>query len=355
MSGCRLSAISRRRGADRPLPIAESRPIMSVLILTDAEVQRLLPMAACIEVMGEALAALARGQVHNPLRMVVKPPGAAGLMGLMPAHIGGGQAAYGLKTVCIFPRNSALGKDAHQGSVMLFSGQTGELMALMNASAVTAIRTAAVSAVATRVLARPEAGDLALIGAGVQARTHLEAMALVRPIRRCRVASRTFAHAQKFAEEMRPRYAFPIEAVTSIEAAVRGADLIVTATSSKAPILQRSWISAGAHLNVVGASLPTAREVDSATMAAARLFVDRRESTINEAGDYLFPLQEGAIGPDHIQAEIGEVLLGAQPGRRSPDEITLFKSLGLAVEDLAAARYLYQQAQTKKVGAWVEF
>jgi ornithine cyclodeaminase len=262
---------------------------------------------------------------------------------------------YGLKAVCVFPQNTAIGKDAHQGSVMLFSGETGELLALMNASAITAIRTAAVSGVATKLLARDDAGDLALIGAGVQAHTHIAAMACVRPIRRVRVASRNVQHAAKFAEEMRARYLFPIEAVGSVESAVRGADLIVTATTAREPILKREWISPGAHLNVVGSSIPTTREVDTATMAAASLFVDRRESTLNEAGDYLFAMREGAIGPEHIRAEIGELVIGAKPGRTSPDEITLFKSLGLAVEDLASAEYVYRKAQEKKVGTWVEF
>jgi ornithine cyclodeaminase len=328
---------------------------MPLLILTHAEVEQLLPMDECLTVMESALAALARGQVHMPLRMVVRPPEAKGLMGLMPSYLAGDRHVYGLKAICVFPQNPAIGKDAHQGSVMLFSGETGELLALMNASAITAIRTAAVSGVATKLLAREDAGDLALIGTGVQARSHLEAMARVRPLRRARIASRNFDHARQFAAAFRPRVAFPIEPVESVEAAVRGADLIVTATTAAEPILKREWIAPGAHLNLVGSSIPTTREADTATMAAARLFVDRRESTLNEAGDYLFAAKEGAIGPDHIRAEIGEVLIGAKPGRTSPDEITLFKSLGLAVEDLASAEYVYRKAQQQKAGTWVEF
>jgi ornithine cyclodeaminase len=328
---------------------------MKILILNHSEVENLLPMAACIDVMAEALRALAKGQVHQPLRMVVRPPDAAGLMGLMPVYMAGERAAYGLKAICVFPGNSAKGKDAHQGGVMLFSAETGELLALMSASAITEIRTAAVSGVATRLLAREEVGDLAIIGSGVQARSHLAAMACVRPIRRVRVASRKREHAQKFAEEMGARFALPIEPVESVEAAVAGADLIVTATTAFEPILRREWLSPGAHLNVVGSSIPTTREVDTATMAAASLFVDRRESTLNEAGDYLFAMREGAIGPEHIRAEIGELLIGASPGRTAPEEITLFKSLGLAVEDLAAAEYVYRQAEAKQVGTWVEF
>jgi len=328
---------------------------MKIVVLSHKEVIELLPMADCIAVMAEALAALARGQVHQPLRTVVRPPDATGLMALMPAYMSGERAAYGLKAVCVFPHNVTIGKDAHQGAVTLFSAQTGELLAVMDASAITAIRTAAVSGVATQLLAREEAGDLAIVGSGVQARSHLAAMAEVRPIRQVRVASRTFQNALKFAAEMSVNYPFPIQAVESVQSAVRDADLIVTATTAPKPILQRDWIPSGAHLNVVGSSIPTTREVDTATMAASSLFVDRRESTLNEAGDYLFAAKEDAIGPDHIKAEIGELLIGQAQGRTSADEITLFKSLGLAVEDLASAEYVYRQAKEKQAGTWVEF
>jgi ornithine cyclodeaminase/alanine dehydrogenase-like protein (mu-crystallin family) len=328
---------------------------MKILIHPHADVELLLPMEECMDVTARALAALARGESHQPLRMVVRPPGAAGIMALMPAYTGTPEPAYGLKAVAVFPGNASLGKDAHQGSVMLFDGRTGELLALLNASAVTALRTAAVSGVATRLLARKDAGDLAILGAGVQARTHLRAMAHVRRLSRVRVASRSRARAEAFAAEMRPRFAFPIEVVDSVAAAVSGADIVVTATSTAEPVLRREWVADGAHLNVVGASIPTAREVDTATMAASRLFVDRRESTLNEAGDYLMAAREGAVGPDHIQAELGEVLIGKHPGRTSNTEITLFKSLGLAIEDLAAAQHVHDKARERGVGTWVEF
>ena len=162
-------------------------------------------------------------------------------------------------------------------------------------------------------------------------------------------------HARSFAEEMSGRFAFPIEPVETVATAVAGADLIATVTNSKEPVVQREWIAPGAHLNVVGSSTPHAREVDTATIASSALFVDRRESTLNEAGDYLFAMCEGAIEPEHIRAELGEVLTGQRPGRTSTEEITLFKSLGLAVEDLAAANYLYRQAKELNAGVWVEF
>jgi len=329
--------------------------VRKILILNHHEVEELLPIRECIPVMEEALADLARGNAYQPLRMIVRPPGAAGDIGLMPSYKSGPRAAYGLKAVCVFPGNPARGLDSHQGSVMLFSAETGELLGLMNASAITAIRTAAVSGVATQLLAREDAGDLAIIGTGIQARAHIEAMACARSIKRARVASLNIERARSFADEFSLRYGFPIEPVDSVEAAVRGADLIVTATTAAQPILKREWVSAGAHLNIVGSSIPTTREVDSATIAASSLFVDRRESTINEGGDYLFALREGAIGPDHIKAEIGELLIAAKAGRTSPDEITAFKSLGLAIEDLASADYLYRKATENQKGTWVEF
>ena len=328
---------------------------MKLLILNHIEVEQLLPMQDCIDVMADALSALARGQVHLPLRMVVRPPEAAGVMALMPAYIAGGSPSLGVKVINVFNGNPAIGKDSHQGVVMLFNAGTGEPLAIMNAAAITAIRTAAVSGAATRVLAREDASDLAIIGSGIQARSHLAAMACVRPIKRVRVASRNLEHTREFAKEMSAHYPFPIEPAENVAAAVHEADLIVTATSSSEPVLRREWIAAGAHLNVVGASLPSAREVDTATMAAASLYVDRRESTLNESGDFLFAVRDGAIGSEHIRAEIGEVLIGVKPGRTQADEITLFKSLGLAVEDVAAAEYVYRRAQATRSGVWVEF
>jgi ornithine cyclodeaminase len=328
---------------------------MKILILNHAEVEKLLPMKNCIAVMADAFSALARNQVHLPLRMIVRPTDAKGLLGLMPAYVSGPHATYGVKIIGVFNGNPAIGKDSHQGAVLLISGESGEPLALMNASAITSIRTAAASGVATKLLAREDASELAIIGSGIQARSHLAAMACVRSIKRARVVSRSFDHAQRFVAETSALYPFPVEAVKSVEAAVYHADLIVMVTSASEPVLKRDWISAGAHINAVGSSLPHAREVDSATMAASSLFVDRRESTLNEAGDYLFALRDGLIGPDHIRAEIGEVLIGAKSGRSSIEEITLFKSLGLAIEDLAAAEYTYRQAQESNSGTWVEF
>lgn len=328
---------------------------MKILVLSHNEVLELLSIKECIGVMREALIALAAGKVHQPLRTIIRPPDAKGVMGLMPSYMSGDSAAFGLKAICVFPGNPAKGKDSHQGAVLLFSAETGEVQAMMNASAITAIRTASVSGVATDALARVDACNLAIIGSGVQARSHLVAMSEVRSINRCRIASRHIEHARNFAEEMRQDFSFPLEPVETVERALEGAELIVSATTAVEPIMKREWISAGAHLNLVGSSTPNSREVDTETMAAASLFVDRRESTINEAGDYLFAMRDGAIGPNHIRAEIGEVLKGDKPGRTSPEEITLFKSLGLAIEDLFAAEYLYRRAKQSKVGTWIDW
>ena len=205
---------------------------MKVLLLGHDEVAALLPMRECVTLMRDALVSLAEGRVHQPLRTIVRPPDAAGVMGLMPSYTSGAGAAFGLKAICVFPGNPARGMDSHQGAVLLYGAETGELQAVVNASAVTAIRTAAVSGVATGALAREDACDLAIIGAGVQARSHVEAMSHVRKIRRCRVAGRRIESARKLADELKGSYEFPVEAVKTVEEALRGADLIVTATNA---------------------------------------------------------------------------------------------------------------------------
>jgi ornithine cyclodeaminase len=310
-------------------------------VLDENEVRRLLPMADCIEAMAGALASLGRGEVHNPLRFVVRPPAEASLMGLMPAHRAGERPLWSLKALTIVPGNSARGLDSHQGFVALFDGDTGEPRALLNAGGITAVRTAAVSAVATRLLAREDVSTLSILGTGTQARSHLKAMRAVRSFDRVVVWSAS------------GRALDGAESVGSVEEAVREADVLCTVTALAEPVVRREWLKPGVHVNAVGSSIPTTRELDSATMAAASLFVDRRESTVNEAGDFLFPQREGAIGPDHIRAELGEVLLGTATGRVSADEITVFKSLGLAVEDLAAAELVLARAEAEDAGTVV--
>jgi ornithine cyclodeaminase/alanine dehydrogenase-like protein (mu-crystallin family) len=328
---------------------------MKILMLNHSEVEQLLPMNECIEVMEQAFVGLAFGEFQQPLRTIFRPPEVKGVMALMPTFRGGQSPLFGLKAICVFPGNAALGKDAHQGGVMLFDGVTGELLALVNASAITAIRTAAVSGLATRLLARADAGNLAIIGAGVQARTHLIAMACVRNIKRVRIAARRFDSARNFAVEMQPRFPASIEPVETPETAVRDADIIVTATTTREPVIRREWISPGAHINAVGTFSPKARELDTATMVDSSVFVDRRESALNEAGDYLLAAAEGAFGPENIRAELADLVTGKHPGRASREEITIFKSLGLAIEDLAAAAHVYEKAKRQESGTSVQF
>jgi ornithine cyclodeaminase len=267
-------------------------------------------------------------------------------MGLMPAYRSEPKPVYSLKTICIAPGNRARGLDSHQGFVAVFSGETGQVLGLVNASAITGIRTAAVSAVATRLLARPGSATLAILGAGTQGKSHLEAMREVLPIERVRAWSRSPGSVAELGDG--------VEEVSSPEEAVRGADVVVTATAAPEPIVRRTWLAEGAHVNAVGSSIPSTRELDTATMADARLYVDRRESTLNESGDYLLAAGEGAIGPEHIQGEIGELLIGAAPGRGSDSELTVFKSLGLAVEDLAAAELVLERAAAEGAGVEVD-
>jgi ornithine cyclodeaminase len=356
---------------------------MPLLVLSAGAVREVLGHSRCADVMRTALAARARGEVFQPLRTVLRPDGAAGFMGLMPSYQA--DAGYGLKAICVTPGNPAIGLDTHQGIVMLSSARTGEPLAVLNASAVTEIRTAAVSAVATELLARPDGDVLAIIGTGVQAKAHLQAISATRRLAEIRVAGRTPGKAAAFAErtapvalaevdaqaaiqvgaaasgqaEVPPASAsdIPVIAYDSVREAVNGAHIVVTATNSAEPVLRREWLAPGTHVNAVGACLPHTRELDTATMRDAALFADSRESVLAESGDYLLAAAEGAVGPGHIRAEIGDLLAGGEPalGRRDAGEITVFESLGLAVEDLGAAMVAYEAARERGLGAWIDF
>jgi ornithine cyclodeaminase len=326
---------------------------MKVLIANQDEVAALMPMEDCIEVMAEALKMAADGDVLLPLRTMMLLPDDESLLGLMPSYLGGIQSV-GVKVIAAFPQNYGTEYDAHQGVVLLFDTERGLLRAIVDGTAITAIRTAAVSGVATRLLAREDAGDLALIGAGTQAKAHLAAMREVRDVTRVRVFSLPREGAEAFAAREGERHGIEIEVAESAQAAVDGADIICTVTTAKEPVLHGAWIAPGAHINAVGAFTPTTRELDSEAVTRARLYVDRRESTLAEAGEFIIPFQEGLIDETHIVGELGEVMLGRAPGRTGDEEVTLFKSLGIAIEDLAAAHYVLQQAQEQEIGTWVE-
>lgn len=327
---------------------------MKVLFVNEAGVRRLLPMKECVVAMRDALTALSRGDVVMPLRSLVRLPDRSGLLGLMPGYLGVPRS-FGLKVVTVMPGNHGTPYDSHQGVVMLFGTEHGEPLAILDATAITAIRTAAASAAATDALARGDAGDLALIGSGAQARTHLEAMRAVRPLRRVRVWSRSRANAERFAREEGAAAGVSIEVAASGEEAVRGADLVCTTTASKEPVLQGAWLSPGAHVNAVGSCFPTSRELDREAVRRARFYTDCRESCVNEAGDFLMARDEGAVGDGHLLGELGEVLLGKAPGRLSRDDITVYESLGVAVEDLAAAHVIHRRAFESGDGQWLEW
>jgi ornithine cyclodeaminase len=306
-----------------------------VLILSHSDVHAVLSPEACESAMREVLAARARGETHMPLRSVMKPPQASGLLGLMP---GWGAGQFALKAICMMPSNPARGLDTHQGVVVLYDAETGVPEAILDASAVTEIRTAAATAVATDVLARRDARVLAILGAGVQARSHLRALR----------AKRDFTEIRGYAPN---RALYGATACTSAEEAVRGADVVVTATSSRTPVLRHEWLSPGTHVNAIGASLPSANEIEPATFAAATVFADSRESVHHEAGEYRLAQDQGLDA--EVTAELGEVLTGAHPGRTSDSELTLFRSLGIAVEDLAAARTAVETARARGLGTEV--
>jgi ornithine cyclodeaminase len=324
-----------------------------MLVVSQAEVRELLPMQECIHIMTEALKAVAQGDALLPLRTSISVPDVDGTVFLMPSGLRG-VGFIGVKVISVYPNNHGSSYDSHQGVVLLFDKDHGQLVAMMDASEITAIRTAAVSGVATQILAREDAGDLAILGSGAEARTHLQAMTLVRRIRSVRVWSRDIAHAQRFADLESARHGLAIEACQTAQAAVDSADIVCTVTSSPEPILKGEWLADGSHINAVGSSNRSTRELDTLAVVRSTLFVDRLESALNEAGDVLLPKQEGAIGDDHIKGELGEILLGRIQGRKTPGEITTFKSLGLAIEDLASAESIYRRALKERRGTMLD-
>jgi ornithine cyclodeaminase/alanine dehydrogenase-like protein (mu-crystallin family) len=327
---------------------------MEIRVLRGAEVRELLPMAECIDLMRETMIAVSEGRVILPLRSILVMPGDRGMMGMMPGYLAEPEC-FGVKLVSLIPRNKPPQYSSHLGLVLLFEAEHGRPVALLDAAEITAIRTAAASGMATRLLARTEAGDLALLGAGEQARSHLEAMLRVRSLRRIRVWARDREKARAFAEEEGARHRIAVETAASVREAVAGADLICTTTKAREPILNGDWLAPGVHLNVVGSSIAAAAEIDTPAVLKARYFVDRRESTVNEGGEYLRALKAGAITPAHILGEIGEVANGSKIGRSSPLDVTIYKSLGIAPQDLAAAHHVFKKARAAGIGQVIDF
>jgi ornithine cyclodeaminase/alanine dehydrogenase-like protein (mu-crystallin family) len=327
---------------------------MEIRVLRGAEVRQLLPMAECIELMQQTMIAVAEGRVVLPLRSILVMPGDRGMMGVMPGYLADPEC-FGVKLVSLIPRNKPPQYSSHLGLVLLFEAEHGQPVALLDAAEITAIRTAAASGLATRLLARAEAGDLAVLGAGEQARSHLEAMLCVRSLRRIRIWARDRDRARQFADSEGKRHCVAIETCASVREAVAGADLICTTTKAREPILLGDWLTPGVHLNLVGSSIAVAAEIDTAAVVKSRFFVDCRNSTVNEGGEYLQALKSGAISPDHILGEIGEVANRSKIGRRSPLDITIYKSLGIAPQDLASAHHVLQKARALRVGQVIDF
>jgi alanine dehydrogenase len=318
-------------------------------LLTEAHVRSLLPLSDLVTAMEMALARFSAGDVLQPVRSVLMVGPQQAFFGLMPAYVAD-PPQLGAKLVTVFGDNHRRGLPSHLATILLLDPDTGALIALMDGRYITEARTAAVSAVSARHLARADASTLAILGTGVQARSHLEALAAVRPIRDVRVWSPTPASRERFVAEMSGHVPAAITAAASAEAAVRGADIIVLVTSSPSPVVEAAWVAAGAHVISVGACRPDQREMDPALVARARLVVDSRAAALVESGDVVLGLAEGRFDVGHVAGELGDVVRGALAGRTSADEITIFKSLGMAVEDVVAADLVYRRALESGAG-----
>lgn len=323
-----------------------------MLIINRTDVERLLPMAACIEAMADAMRAASSGVVAMPLRLFAPLADGSGSLGLMP-----GSALqppfFGAKVISLRFDNPAKGLPSVQGYVSLFDHDTGTPVALIEGSSITALRTAAASGLATRELARRDARTHGVYGTGVQAVTHIDAVSCVRDIDRVVVWGRDAEKTRRFAAQQSARTQLEVAAAQDPAEAAR-CDVVSTVTAATQPILRGEWLRPGCHLNLVGVHTPEAREADTDAVRRSRVYVDRMESAMNEAGDLLIPLAEGAIGEAHIRGEIGQVLAGAVPGRTADSDITLYKSLGIVAQDLFAAAHVYARALENGAGVEVD-
>ncbi len=315
---------------------------MEPIIINKETVASHLPMIECISVMEQTFRSLASGNCIQPLRPMMWLPDKTGLLAMMPAYAGDIDV-MGIKTISVFPKNKEFGYSSHQGVVLLFETKNGKPLCMADADEITAIRTPAASAVATNLLARKDAETLSVIGSGLQAARHIEAMLLIRKIKKITLWSRNETNAKLLAEKVSAINKIDIIVAKNPEEAVRDMDIICTVTGSAEPIVKGEWVSKGTHINAVGSCTPVARELDTATILKSKLFTDCYESLLKEAGDFIIPKTEGAIDDSHVKGEIGEILLGKKEGRTSNDDITVFKSLGLAVEDIFAVNHIYRK------------
>lgn len=324
---------------------------MHIRAIGEALIRDLLTPAVAIDVVDAAMREVSQGNVELPLRWGLKLPN--GAMGMMPGYLGSPEC-FGIKLVSLFPGNPAVGLPSHLGLMVLFESERGEPVALLDGDVVTSLRTAAASAVATRALARPDAAELLIVGTGEQARAHAPAMLAVRSLRRIRIWGRDADKAVELANELAPQYPLAVEPCTDLRDAIQTADIICTVTGAREPILRGEWLQPGTHLNLVGSSVPEAREVDTDAVRRASCFVDFRASAFAQAGELLTAIADGAVDSDHVCGEIGDVLLERVPGRSDDQQITVYKSLGVAAQDLAAAWYLHKEAEARGLGSVIE-
>jgi ornithine cyclodeaminase len=316
---------------------------LELRVITGKDVRRLLPYPTCVEAVAGAMRAVSSGRTVMPLRQIMRLPGGQGALGVMPGYLGDPEC-FGIKLLSLFPGNPAVGLSSHLGLYLLCEVGNGRPLALMEASALTAIRTAAASVVATRALARPDSRVLAVIGTGEEAGSHVEAFQAVRPFETLLVWGRNAAAAERLADRSRRLGFGAVRVVPDVRDALAEADVVCTVTASKDPLLYGADVRPGTHLCLVGASIPSCREVDDACVAMSRFYVDYRASAMAQAGELLHAIGEGVVTEAHIVAEIGEVLAGTAPGRHSASEVTVYKSLGVAAQDLAAASIVYRRA-----------
>lgn len=327
---------------------------MKVRMLNAEAVRGLLPMGRCVELMRKAMLLVAQGQTIQPIRTALRLPDGKGLLSLMPGYTANPRW-LGIKIVSVFPGNFGSECGSHQGAVLLFEPEHGSLVAIADGREITAIRTAAATAVATDVLAKKDASTLAILGYGDQARVHVQSLVLVRPIARILVWGRDFAKAERFSEWAATQTRARVEAVSDVRHAISEADVICTTTAASEPMLQGKWLRSGQHLNVVGSSIPTTAEIDVEAVARSRVFADFKDSALQLAGELRRAIQAGVVGEEHILGSVGDVLAGSIVGRSSDSDITMFKSLGLVCEDLVAADFVLRESERLGVGSFVEW
>ena len=315
---------------------------MDPLFISKEKIHSLLPMEECISVMEKMFHSLARKECIQPLRTMMWLPDKTGLLGMMPGHAET-LGVMGIKVISVFHANRDAGYPSHQGVVILFDAKHGQPLIIFDAEEITAIRTAAASALATRLLSRENSELLAIIGSGEQAQRHIESILLVREIKQINIWSRNEDHARELIKKILVKFEIPVNVTKTAKEAVENADIICTVTSSPLPVIKGEWIANGAHINAVGSSTLATRELDTEAILKSKLFTDCYESIFHEAGDFLIPKKEGALTDDHVKAELGEVLEGTKKGRANNEEITIFKSLGIAAEDIFSAWHILQK------------